>query len=160
MCSNQYEYWVHTYSDMVYKLALSQMKNIHNAEDVFQEVFLNMMRCKKVFESNEHEKAYILRTTVNCCKKYYGSAWNRHRADYDENVMEGLFADSDISDEAKNVYYAVMELPQKYRTVIHAFYYEDMSITMIAEALHTKEGTVKSQLNRARAMLKELLAGE
>lgn len=56
--------------------------------------------------------------------------------------------------------YNVLKLPKKYRTVIHLFYYEDMSIKEIAEALGTKEGTVKSQLHRGRNMLKESLKGE
>lgn len=160
MNENPYEYLVHTYSDMVYKLALSQMKDRHNAEDIFQEVFLRMMKCHKKFESKEHEKAYILRTTINCCKKHYNSAWYRHHTDLDDSTMEGLFADTNTHDDLKEIYYAVLSLPPKYRTVIHAFYYEEMSIATIARALHTKEGTIKSQLSRARVLLKEILAGD
>ena len=160
MEENTNEYLVSTYADMVYKLALSQMKNVHNAEDIFQEVFLQLIKRQKNFENKEHEKAYILRTTINCCKKHYRSAWLGHHADLEDTVMEEIFSDTDASDTERDLYYAILELPTKYRIVIHAFYYEEMSISMIAKALHTKEGTIKSQLSRARTLLKEILAGE
>ena len=55
--------------------------------------------------------------------------------------------------EDKSLFEAVMSLPAKYRTVIHLFYYEDYSVTRIAEILHSREGTIKSQLNRGRQLL-------
>ena len=59
--------------------------------------------------------------------------------------------------EDKSLFEAVMSLPAKYRTVIHLFYYEDYSVARIAEILHVREGTVKSQLNRGRQLLKTKL---
>ena len=63
-------------------------------------------------------------------------------------------------EEKSEVYYAVMDLPVKYRTVIHLYYYEDLSVSQISGLLKTKETTVKSQLHRARSLLKETLKGE
>lgn len=145
---------VEIYADMVYKIALSQMKNKEDAEDIFQEVFLNYMNCKKDFLSEEHEKAYIIRMTVNCCKKHFKSAWFRHRADLTE------FTEAASMDETeRDLYEAVLELPAKYKIVIHLFYYEDMSISQIGQALNIKESTVKSQLMRGRKMLKQAYLG-
>lgn len=151
---------VELYADTVYKIALSQMKNKEDAEDIFQEVFLNYMNCNKTFVSVEHEKAYLITMTVNSCKKHFRSAWFRHRADYSE-VTEAAMASMVTEGDTRNeeVYEAVLKLPPKYRLVIHLFYYEEMSIVEIGSNLQIKESTVKSQLMRGRAMLKEMLEG-
>lgn len=145
---------VEMYGDMVYKIALSQMKKKEDAEDVFQEVFLNYMNCKKKFLSQEHEKAYIIRMTVNGCKKHFTSAWFRHRADLSE-IEETACMDH----TERELYESVLELPPKYRLVIHLFYYEELSIAQISQVLHVKENTIKSQLMRGRSLLKEALVG-
>lgn len=149
---------VELYADTVYKIALSQMKNKEDAEDIFQEVFLNYMNSDKTFVSVEHEKAYLITMTVNSCKKHFRSAWFRHRADYSE-LTEAEMASMSTSGEGKyeEVYEAVLRLPSKYRLVIHLFYYEEMSIAEISSSLHLKDSTVKSQLMRGRAMLKGML---
>ncbi|OPJ66116.1 RNA polymerase sigma factor [Clostridium chromiireducens] len=141
------------YSDMVYKLALSRTRTIANAEDVFQEVFLRYVKVKNTFRSNEHIKAWLIRVTINCSKKIWSSAWFRHTVSLEENIQF-------TSEEKSYVYYAVIKLPLKYRTVIHLYYYEDMSIREISKILNKKESTITSQLCRARKNLKELLKGE
>jgi RNA polymerase sigma-70 factor (ECF subfamily) len=141
------------YSNMVYRLALSRTKNIHDAEDIMQEVFLRLVKKAPDFESDEHRKAWIIRVTVNCSSKLHTSAWFRRTVPL---VEELKFETTERSE----VYYAVMELPLKYRTVIHLFYYEDLSIAQISGTLSVKESTVKSQLLRARQLLKVRLKGE
>lgn len=160
---------VELYADTVYKIALSQMKKKEDAEDIFQEVFLNYMDCKKEFLSEEHEKAYIIRMTVNCCKKHFRSAWFRHRAEWTElteaaGEMTGrnglsLPGTAGKNDREEDLYEAVLELPAKYKLVIHLFYYEELSVAQISQALHIKESTVKSQLMRGRKMLKQAYLG-
>lgn len=73
------------YSNMVYKIALSQTKNAANAEDIFQEVFLRYVQADIKFANEEHRKAWLIRVAVNCCKKLWGSAWFRHTVPLDEN---------------------------------------------------------------------------
>ncbi len=145
---------VELYADTVYKIALSQMKKKEDAEDIFQEVFLNYMNCKKDFLSEEHEKAYIIRMTVNCCKKHFRSAWFRHWAELTE--ITGVV---NRNDREEDLYESVLELPAKYKLVIHLFYYEELSVAQISQALHIKESTVKSQLMRGRKMLKQAFLG-
>lgn len=140
------------YSDLVYKIALSQTKNLANAEDIFQEVFLRYVQSDTEFESEEHRKAWLIRVSVNCCKKLWNSAWFRHTVPLDESLQ---FSNREKSD----VFYAVSELPPKYRIVIHLYYYEDLSVREISAALHRKESTVTSQLSRARDLLREKLKG-
>ncbi|MGN0686947.1 MAG: RNA polymerase sigma factor [Oscillospiraceae bacterium] len=152
------------YMPMVYRIAFSRIGSSHDAEDVTQDVFLKYYRADLTYNNEEHRKAWLIRCTINCAKTLVTSAWFRHRAS--DEGLENMTEDEDIpgSDnsldaiEQKNaVMSAVMKLPEKYRTVIHLFYYEDMSIAQISAATGIRETTVKSQLSRARDMLKPLL---
>lgn len=161
LCTREsFEAVMKKYSDMVYRLALTRTGNPHDADDILQEVFLRYIRADKTYNDEEHRKAWLIKITINCSKSFLTSAWNRHRdfAEPDEN--SGLY-DKRLSDiETKSeVYGAVLKLPEKYRVVIHLFYYEDMSVTQIAKATGRTEAAVKSQLSRGRGMLKELLEG-
>lgn len=140
------------YIDMVYRLALSRTKDKTHADDVVQEVFLRYISVKKEFESDEHIKAWLIRVTINCSNSIFESSWFKKTAPLDDEIAFD-------TPEKSEVYYAVLELPKKYRTVIHLFYYEDMSIAEIADCLGEKVSTVKSQLHRGREMLREKLKG-
>jgi RNA polymerase sigma-70 factor (ECF subfamily) len=140
------------YTDMVYKLAFSRTKNEADAEDVFQEVFCRYFRNKTQFQSEEHKRAWLIRVTINCSYKLFSSAWFRRTIPLEDNI--------EFNEEENQVYFSVMQLPLKYRTVIHLYYYEDMTISEISKTLKIKESTVKSQLHRARALLKVKLKGE
>lgn len=143
---------VEKYFDMIYKLALSQTKNRDSADDVVQEVFLRFLKSDKDFQSDEHIKAWLIRVTVNCSHNVFSNSWAQKTAPLTEDIVFD-------TEEKGDVYYAVLELPQKYRAVIHLFYYEDMSIEEISKALGTNQSTVKSQLSRGRKMLKNMLEG-
>lgn len=144
------------YADMVYRLALAQMKNRTDADDLFQEVFVRLVSHIGELQSWEHVKAWLIRVTVNCAKKHFNLYWNKN-VDYleDETKLRGEEA-YEPPDEHP-VRGAVLKLPPKYRTAVHLFYYEELSVAEIAALTGQKEGTVKSQLHRARDMLKELL---
>lgn len=143
---------VKKYFNMVYKIALSRTGSIHHAEDVVQETFLRFLKTDKEFETEEHTKAWLIRVAVNCSKNVFLSSWYKKTAPLTDDITFD-------SPEKSDVYFATLALPQKYRTVIHLFYYEDMPIKQIAEVLGTKESTVKSQLHRGRELLKENLKG-
>ncbi len=155
------------YMPMVYRIAFTRLANRGDAEDVTQEVFLRYFRAGITYQSEEHRKAWLIRCAVNCANSAAGSAWNRHRAAGDvldnlsEQNGEAGYSDCEESFEKTErrtaVLNAVMRLPDKYRTVIHLFYFEDMSITQISGATGLGESTVKSQLSRARKLLKPLL---
>ncbi len=145
---------IEKYFNTVYKLALSQTKSKILADDVTQEVFLRYIRQDKAFESEEHVKAWLIRVTLNCSKSTFTSSWHKKTVPLSE--------DFDIPvalQEKSDLYYAVLELPPKYRGVIHLFYYEDLSIAQIAKYLGEKESTIKSRLHRGREILKEKLKG-
>ncbi|MDE5741539.1 MAG: sigma-70 family RNA polymerase sigma factor [Oscillospiraceae bacterium] len=143
------------YSDMVYRLAYARSQNVHDAQDITQDVFLKYIRSEKKFNDEEHRKAWLIRVTVNAGNSLAKSAWNRHRADISEAEAETVELP-----EKSGVYYAVRELPEKYRVTVHLFYYEEFSVKEIGRILGIGETAVKSRLFRAREMLREMLGGE
>ncbi|MCL2020147.1 MAG: sigma-70 family RNA polymerase sigma factor [Oscillospiraceae bacterium] len=151
------------YSDMVYRLAFSRVKNTHDANDITQDVFLKYIRADKTYNDEEHRKAWLIKTTVNTSKTLVLSSWNRRRSsvEFTDEALSGAdaFSNNEIERfETKSVVLsAVMDLPKKYRTVIHLFYYEDLPLTAICQATGQTLNTVKSHLHRARNMLKEKL---
>ena len=149
------EYLIEEYSDTVYRLAISRLRNKENAEDVYQEVFLRLSKKIPKFESKEHEKAWIIRVTINCSKTLLGS---KHLKSTEElSLQDGSYIDN--PDDKNDVLLAVLQLPIRYRTVIHLFYYEGYKIEEISEILGAKENTVKSWLMRARKKLKSEMEG-
>lgn len=143
----QIEQW----ADMVYRLALARSGNTQDAEDIFQEVFERFFRSESKLTDDEHRKAWLISCTINRCKSLHTSAWRKHIVPLETAAKIG------IPDDDREVYAAVLSLPDKYRTVIHLHYYEDLSVADIARALQVAEGTVKSQLSRARNLLREEL---
>lgn len=140
-------------SNTVYRLAYAQMKNTSDADDIYQEVFYRYIRKKPFFENPEHEKAWFIRVTVNCCKTSLKSFWRTKVC-----VLDETFEDKKV--EKEDLSFALKKLPKKYSAVIHLYYYEDMSIKEIAHALELKEGNVGVILSRSRKKLKEILEKE
>lgn len=138
------------YSDMVYRLAFARTGTKHDADDIFQEVFFRYVKKKPVFQEEEHRKAWLIRVTINCSNNFWSSLWNKKTQELsDEMLFE--------TEESINLYFELQQLPPKYREVIHLFYYENMSLEEISLALNRKNSTVRTQLTRARAMLKKFM---
>lgn len=153
------------YADMVYRLAVSETGNREDAQDIFQEVFLRLVRCRDRIFDEEHLKAWLLRVTVNCVKKQRGSFWSRKVLAGEEAVGEqpdekAAYSYEAVENADSPVMQAVGELPEKYRSAVYLFYYEELSIAQIGRILGAKESTVKSHLYRAREILKIKLKGE
>lgn len=155
-----YEEVIRRNSDMVYRLAYSLVKTRADADDIFQEVFLRYMQNAPAFQGAEHEKAWFLRVTMNCCKNFWKSSWTRRRVALEREEMEqgGLFCELD--DDSAALVDAVKQLSKKYRIVIHLFYYEELSIEEIAKLTNAKASTVRTRLTRARRQLRSLLKEE
>lgn len=152
---------IQQYSDMVYRLAYARTRNKADAEDLFQEVFLKCHKTNQQFSSEEHCKAWLIRTTVNLSKNLLTSAWKKKVVLKEEpSRNSGNYSTSLLENDRGEVFYAVMKLPEKYRIVIHLYYYEDYSVSEIANILNRKDSTVKTQLFRARELLKQNLKGE
>lgn len=146
---------IELYSDMVLRLCMVYLKNSPDAEDVFQTVFLKYAVSTKAFESREHEKAWLIRVTVNACKDLLKSFFHSRTVS-----MEGLV---DYAPQVTQEQYAVMEavwsLPKQYRDVIYLHYYEGYTAPEIAGILHRNPNTVYTHLHKGKELLKELLGG-
>lgn len=141
---------VRKYADMVYRLALSYTRNRMDADDVFQETFLRYVRKQPRFESEEHEKAWFIRVTVNCAKSLLTSPWRKRT-----QVLDGR--ESYTMEEERRLDEALALLKPEDRTLIHLYYYEGYKTDEIAGILRKKPSTIRSQLTRARKKLEEIV---
>lgn len=140
------------YSNSIIRVAFTYVKNIADAEDIAQDTFLAYLNKKPAFESDEHEKAWLIRVTINKCKNLLKTSWLKNRKLLVENL-------SYLPEEESDILYSVLELDKKYRIPIHLYYYEGYSINEIAEILNAKPSTVGTWLDRGRKVLKEKLGG-
>ncbi len=149
---------VRTYADMVYRLAYVRTGKKEDAEDVFQEVFIRLMKHLHEIQSEEHLKHWLIRVTVNCAHDVYHASWRqREIATGDLTEKE---ATSQITERYDTIYEAVCSLPEKYKIPLHLFYYEQLPIKEIAQIMKSQVGTVKSQLSRGRKLLEKKLKEE
>lgn len=151
-----YGYLAGRYMDMVYRVAFNFLKNGGDADDVTQTVMLKLLRTSREFENETHVKNWLIRVTLNECKKTVVTPWRRHTTPIDELSIEPAF---EIPEESE-LYRAVMELPVKYRIVTYLYYYEEYSVSETAKATGISETAASTRLMRARSKLKEkLLSG-
>ena len=141
---------IHEFGDMVYRLAYSYCRNKPDADDIFQDVFLKYMKTTLVFDSDEHQKAWLIRVTINCAKSEMMSFWKRSVIEITDDIA---FTEPDEQQLAE----ILKQLPGKYGIVIHLYYYEGYSTEEIAELLGKKPSTIRTQLTRAREILRKLL---
>lgn len=145
------------YTKMVYGISLTHTKSKFDADDAFQETFLVYLNTNKTFNEEEHRKAWLIRTAINCCKKITSSTWRKKTIPLNELSNE-LFQFN--SDEENLVYSALCDIPEKYRTILHLFYFESLSVDEISKVLKIKEGTIRMQLTRGREMMRTKLKGD
>ncbi len=152
------------YGNDVLRTAYMYVKDIHTAEDIFQDVFIKVNQKLSTFEGNSSIKTWIIRITINTCKDYLKSAWNRRvvpMMDYQEDaiISETDYEEVEQQDTKELIKKSVLSLPAKYKDVVLCVYFQDMTITEAARVLNIAEGTAKSRLSRARQKLKSILEG-
>ena len=150
---NYIEQLIVEYGDMVYRLAISRVKNKEEAEDIFQEVFMKIYEKMPEFVSKENEKYWIIRVTINLSKNVLTTAWRRKVTALENDIV---FNEQEVSD----VFFEVLRLPLKYRTIIQLFYYENLTIDEISDIMKINYNTLKTRLRRAREKLKIRLEGD
>ena len=142
---------IEAYQSTVYGIALTRTGSQADADDIFQEVFLAYFRRNPAFREEDHRKAWLINTTINCTKKHLRQ---RRRAGVPlEELPEEAIVFYAPEDTA--LYDAMRALPEPYRTAMHLFYFEDMPAERIAKALDQRPGTVRMQLTRGRVLLRE-----
>jgi len=147
---------VEKYADTIRRVCFLHLKNYSDMEDEFQNVFLKYLLHTQSFESDAHEKAWLIRVAINACKDTLKSFFRRRVTSLD-NLNQELFH---IQDENKYILDAILKLPHKYKDVIYMHYYEGYTAVEIAEILSRNENTVYTWLARARNQLKEDLGSD
>lgn len=146
---------IEQYSDMVLRLCTVYVKNGMDAEDIFQTVFLKYALHRMPFENTEHEKAWLIRVTVNACKDLLKSHWRKTSVSLDAALHVPA------PERSEGSLLAALELlPPKYRVVIYLYYFEGYAAKEIADILGLRPATVNTQLSRGRERLKTLLEQE
>ena len=145
---------VEHYGPLVLRTAFGLVKNMQDAEDIAQEVFLTLLKQDPAFDGPDHQQAWLLRCAINRCKSHFRSVWQSRTDGLDETLSVPF------TPAESEVMAAVAALPEKYRQVVQLHYIEGYSTGEIAAILRRNQNTVLSQLARARALLKETLKGE
>lgn len=146
---------IERYSDTVRRICAVHLKNEADTEDIFQTVFLKYALSSVSFESDEHEKAWFIRVTLNACKDLLKSFFRSHTVPLDEAAAYPAQPPPDYRD----VWEAVFALPQKYRDVVYLHYFEEYTAPEISRILGKNVNTVYTLLTRSKQMLREKLGG-
>ena len=155
MSNEEFTTFAEKYMDTIYRVAYSWTKNPDDANDVTQDVLIQLYKTTKEFESDSHMKNWLIKVTVNRCKMIFRSPWNK--MEDIENYGETLgFEDETHLD----LFLAVMNLDKKYRVPLMLFYYEGYSTAEIASLLEIPEKTVSTRLFRAKGKLRDYLKEE
>ena len=147
---------VEKYADTIRRLCVIQLKNYHDAEDIFQIVFLKYVQSSVRFENEEHEKAWFIRVTLNACKDFFKDFFRKHTVPLDELINQS----AELTEDNSEVLEAVLSLPTKYKNVVYLYYYEGYSAIEIASILKKNQNTVYTLLTRSKKLLKERLGGD
>ena len=143
---------VEDHRDVVFRIALTYLRDRADADDVAQDVFLKLLKSDTQFESWEHLRRWLIRVTINECKSLFRKPWRR--VEDIENLADSL---STVQDETKAVLSDVMRLPERFRVPIMLYYYLGFSTSEIGELLHVPAATVRTRLARGRSKLKFIL---
>ena len=143
---------VNTYADMILRISYMYLKQTHDAEDICQDVFMKLLTGDFVFHSSEHEKSWIIRTTINACKDHLRTSFLKRTVDLDHalEIEAPEKPDSQILD-------LVLMLPKNYRISIYLHYYEGYQVNEIASMLNKSDNTVSAYLSRGRKKLRQLI---
>lgn len=144
------------YADLVRRVCMIHLKNHADTEDIFQTVFLKYVTGTTEFESEEHEKAWFIRVTINACKDLLRSFFRSRTVSLDDLLKQP----DQVPEDHREVLEAVLALPDKYRDVVYLHYYEGYTAPEIGTILHKNPNTVYTLLTRARDELRKMLGGE
>lgn len=147
---------IERYADTVRRLCMIHLKNYADTEDIFQTVFLKYVLSSVSFESEEHEKAWFIRVTINACRDLLKSFFRSKTVSWEELPEQA----SVLTDDNKEVLEAVGSLPAKYRNVVYLYYYEEYTAPEIGKILGKNVNTIYTLLARARKMLRDKLGGD
>ncbi len=144
------------YQGNLFVAAFNVCKNVEDAKDVVQDTFISYYTSNQKFKDEQHIRAWLFRVAINKAKDVNKSFWHRNKMPLEDYIETLPFE----TKEDLNLFETVLNLPEKYRVVIHLFYYEDLSVREIARILKASESNVKVRLSRGRKLLKDTLKEE
>ena len=153
--AQEFEYYVSTFSGVVFRTAVCYTRNKADADDIMQEVFLKLYTSGTYFENDAHAKAWLIKVTANMCRNMLKSPWKRLMQPIE--AAENLTSDNENNSGLADI---VMKMKSRNRIVLYMHYFEGYTTREIAEILGIKENAVTSQLYRGRKQLKDLLLKE
>ena len=145
------------YYEMVWRICLVRFGNSHDAYDAAQEAFVRLINYGKSFHSEEHEKAWLIRTAVNYCKDVLKSSRRKNEICLESG--KPIEAEN-VAEEYTDVYETMMGLPEKYRVILYLYYYEGYSLKEIAALVKTNASTLRSRFAKAKELMKVYLEDE
>ena len=147
---------IERYADTVRRICMIHLKNHADTEDIFQNVFLKYVLSTAVFESEEHEKAWFIRVTINACRDLLKIFFRSRTVSLDTLLDQP----AELTQEDHTVLEAVLALPPKYRDVVYLHYYEGYTAPQIGQILKKNVNTIYTLLGRAKQALRETLGGD
>ena len=141
---------IQSYSDTLIRIAFQNTKSLADSEDIVQDAYIKLHKCKTTFETEEHLKAWLIRVTINQTKDLHRSAWYRKVVPINEDLEF-------LAPEEQTVMEEIFQLKEEERNIIYLYYYEGYSIDEIAKIMQKKSNTVSSKLQRARKKLKNII---
>jgi RNA polymerase sigma-70 factor (ECF subfamily) len=147
--------------DMLYRVCFSYLKNREDTKDAVSEIFLKLIQTKQTkkmnFQNAEHEKAWLLRVSINLCKNLL-----KHKSRKNENIDDyaDLESENPFKEQEDETLKIIMEMPERYKYVIHLYYYEGYASKEIAKILKKPHSTIRCHLQEARKYLKGVLENE
>lgn len=157
MAREKLEKYFEEYYSLCYRVAFTQVKTHADAEDIAQEVFVRLIFYQPVFACREHEKAWMIRATLNLSRDFIKSKWHKTTVALDAvaEAEKSYFHVPFLAED--ETLWTLLRLPEKYKNSLYLFYYEDYSIEEISELLEMPKNTVKTNLRRGREELKKLI---
>ncbi|MEG0168621.1 RNA polymerase sigma factor [Anaerorhabdus sp.] len=152
----QLEKAIDLYANDVRRICFIYSKSEADVDDIFQDVFIKYYKLNQPFLDPQHEKAWILRVTINSCKDFIKS-WFRKNVELTDDFSQ--FSINPDKDDGELIL-EVRKLKKDYATVIYLYYYEEYSLKEIASICECSINTISSRLQRARAELKKRLGGD
>lgn len=139
----------------IYRVCFTYMKNSADTEDIVQETFVKLIKSGGVFENEEHEKAWLIRTATNLCKDNLRHWWRKR-----ENLEDYENTQGTDNFQVDNTLEAVMSLPDKYKTVVYLYYYDGYNSVEISSILSKPQSTIRNYLHEARNILRTKLGSD
>lgn len=140
---------------MVYRVCYAYLKNKSDTEDALQDTFCKLIEKGPAFENEEHEKAWLIRTATNLCKNILRHWWRKK-----ESIDEIYNVSDPNQKKIDYVFQVVMELEEKYKTVVYLYYYEGYNSVEISKILKKPQSSIRHHLSKARSILKERLGDD